>query len=388
MSKKQKKYSADFKAKVVLELLGGDQTVGQICSKYSVTSKSLLKWKKVLLANASLAFNLDKAVAEFKEEIIEKNKEVNELHRQLGKRTAELEWASKKLKSLDCDLKKDLIKSELSEVSIIRRCELLSFNRSSYYYQANQDSLKQKYDILKAIDTVYTTMPFYGYRKVHQQLREEGYRIGVNQVGRYMNELGLKAIYPTKKIRTTMANLAHKKYPYLLKDLEINKANQVWSTDITYIKVNGGFVYLAAVIDWYSKAILSYKVSNTMDSILVIDVLKQALESYGIPEIFNTDQGSQYTSHEHTQLLSKHGIQISMDGKGRATDNIAIERFWRSAKYEDIYIQEYSSIRDLKKGIVDYMEFYNHRRFHQSLGYQKPMDVYKNSINKPYKNVA
>ena len=233
-----------------------------------------------------------------------------------------------------------------------------------------------------------TEIPFYGYRKVHKQLCEDGYHIGVNRVGHYMKELGLKAIYPTKRIRTTMANIAHKKYPYLLRKLDINKANQVWSTDITYIKVDGGFVYLAAVIDWYSKVILSYKISNTMDSSLVIDVLTQALDKHGVPEIFNTDQGSQYTSHEHTQLLTNHGIQISMDGKGRATDNIAIERFWRSAKYENIYLEEYKNIRELKKGVANYMEFYNHKRFHQSLNYQKPMDVYNNSINDLYKNAA
>ncbi|QGP54538.1 putative transposase OrfB [Piscirickettsia salmonis] len=170
-----------------------------------------------------------------------------------------------------------------------------------------------------------------------------------------MNELGLKVIYPTKKVYTTLAHPEHKKYPYLLRDLEIYKPNQVWSTDITYIRLDGGFVYLAAVIDWHSKAILSHKISTTMDSSLVINVLKQALERYGTPEIFNTDQGSQYTSHDHTQLLIDRGIKISMDGKGRATDNIAIERFWRSAKYENIYLSEYANIKELKAGVTEYL---------------------------------
>jgi putative transposase len=189
-------------------------------------------------------------------------------------------------------------------------------------------------------------------------------------------ELGLKAIYPSKKVQTTLANIEHKKYPYLLREMDINKPNLVWSTDITYIRVDGGFVYMAAVIDWYSKAILSYKISNTMDSSLVIDVLDDALDKYGAPEIFNTDQGSQYTSEVHTQRLLEHGIQISMDGKGRATDNIAIERFWRSVKYENIHLSEYKNIRELKEGVAEYIEFYNNKRFHQSLGYKKPMDVY------------
>lgn len=387
MSKKQKKYSADFKAKVVLELLSGDETVAQISSKYSIISKSLLNWKKTFLANASLAFNIDSAVAEFKIEIHEKEKEVSELHRQLGKRTAELEWAAKKLKSLDFKTKKCLIKSEPNSISIVRQCELSKFNRSNYYYEQAPISA-QKLSLLKAIDEIYTEIPFYGYRKVYRQLIENGHQTGINRVRDYMLELGLKAIYPTKMVRTTLANLAHKKYPYLLRELDISKPNQVWSTDITYVRVNGGFVYLAAVIDWYSKAILSYKISNTMDESLVIHVLQEALNRYGSPDIFNTDQGSQYTSRQHTDILEERGIKISMDGKGRATDNIAIERFWRSAKYENIYIQEYQTIRELKTGVNEYIEFYNHKRFHQSLDYKKPMDVYNKGHQEPTKMAA
>lgn len=377
MIKKKRKYSADFKAKVVLELLGGDQTLAQICSKYSLVSKSVLNWKKTFLENASIAFNIDGAASGFKEELSRKEKEVNELHRQLGKRTAELEWASKKLKSLDSDIKKGLIESELDSISILRQCELFGYNRSTYYYkpsEAHSDKLR----LYSVIDDIYSEAPFYGYRKVHQQLLANGFKLGANRVLKYMNELGLKAIYPSKKVQTTLANIEHKKYPYLLREMDINKPNLVWSTDITYIRVDGGFVYMAAVIDWYSKAILSYKISNTMDSSLVIDVLDDALDKYGAPEIFNTDQGSQYTSEVHTQRLLEHGIQISMDGKGRATDNIAIERFWRSVKYENIHLSEYKSIRELKKGVAEYIEFYNNRRFHQSLKYKKPMDVYMN----------
>ena len=375
MSKKQNSYTAEFKTKVILELLAGDLTVSQLASKHSIIGKSLLNWKKVFLANASLAFNKDAAVAIIKTTVNKQEKEIDELHRQLGKRTAELEWASKKLQSLDFNKKKQLIKSELDAISLSKQCELLNFNRSSYYYEDSEPSLK-KTSILRKIDSIYTEIPFFGYRKVYQQLIEDGFEVGINQVSKYMKELGLKAIYPTKKVTTTLANLEHKKYPYLLRELDINRPNQVWSTDITYIRVDGGFVYLAAVIDWYSKAILSHKISNTMDESLVLDVLKDALDKYDKPEIFNTDQGSQYTSHSHTQLLLDNDIKISMDGKGRATDNIAIERFWRSAKYENIYIQEYKTIRELKNGVNEYIEFYNYRRFHQTLEYKKPMDIY------------
>ncbi|WP_416431014.1 IS3 family transposase [Piscirickettsia salmonis] len=358
MSQKRKKPSAEFKTKVVLEVIEGDQTLNQICSKYELVPKTVQNWKKVFLANASLAFNIDSAVAEFKDEIKTKEKEVNELHRQLGKRTAELEWAAKKLKSLDYEKRKCLIESEPKNIPVTRQCELINFNRSNCYYKSVQCT-KDKMELLRAIDRIYTETPFYGYRKVHQQLIEGGYSVGLNRVRNYMNELGLKVIYPTKKVYTTLAHPEHKKYPYLLRDLEIYKPNQVWSTDITYIRLDGGFVYLAAVIDWHSKAILSHKISTTMDSSLVINVLKQALERYGTPKIFNTDQGSQYTSHDHTQLLIDRGIKISMDGKGRATDNIAIERFWRSAKYENIYLSEYANVKELKAGVTEYIEFYN-----------------------------
>ena len=198
MSKKQKTYTAEFKTKVVLELLAGDQTVSEIASKYSLISKSIQNWKKIFLANAPLAFNADAAVAEIKSTVIEQEKKIDELHRQLGKRTAELEWASKKLQSLDFKAKSTLIKSELGGISVLKKCKLLGFNRSSYYYQPTQLA-QRKLSILREIDNIYTEIPFFGYRKVYQQLIENGFKVGVNQVANYMKELGLKIIYPTKK---------------------------------------------------------------------------------------------------------------------------------------------------------------------------------------------
>lgn len=375
---KGKRYSADFKTKIVLELLEGDKTLNQLCSEHGLVPKTVQNWKGTFLSNASLAFNIDSAVNQYKEEIKTKEAQIDDLHRQLGKRSAELEWASKKLKSLDCDNKKRLIEPKCKIIPVIRQCDILGYNRSSLYYQPTPAN-KDKSHLLRAIDLIYTECPFYGYRKVHQSLLERGFNIGMNRVRDYMRELGLKVIYPTRQIKTTLANIEHKKYPYLLRNLIIDKPNQVWSTDITYVRLNGGFVYLAAIIDWHSKAILSHKISNTMDSHLVTSVLKNAIAKYGKPEIFNTDQGSQYTSNDHTSLLLEHDIKISMDGKGRATDNIAIERFWRSAKQENIYLSEYKSMSDLRSGVAAYIDFYNTRRFHQTLDYQKPMDVYLNS---------
>ena len=197
----------------------------------------------------------------------------------------------------------------------------------------------------------------------------------------YRKKLGLKAVLAVREpLCLTQPNIAHPKYSYKLRGLDIVRANQVWSTDITYIKIAGGMVYLAAVIDWYSKAVLSWRISNTMDKALVMDVLDEALLKYGKPEIFNTDQGSQYTSYIHTQTLKDNGITISMDGKGRAADNIVIERFWRSAKVEKIYINQYNTIKELKEDIIDYIQFYNYRRFHETLDYKKPMNVYFDSL--------
>ncbi|MDQ7059217.1 MAG: IS3 family transposase [Ghiorsea sp.] len=235
-------------------------------------------------------------------------------------------------------------------------------------------------DFRRTVVDIFEEVPIYGAAKVHQQLLENGFKVSLNTVASYRQDLGLKTVLAVKQVQTTVPIQAHKKYKYKLRGLDISRANQVWSTDITYIKIGGGMVYLAAVIDWHSKAVLSHKISNTMDCTLVMDVLNQALDQYGQPEIFNTDQGSQYTSDIHTQRLKKKGIIISMDGKGRATDNICIERFWRSAKCERIYLNEYRSLTELKADVDNYIDFYNHRRFHETLQYKKPMNVYHESI--------
>lgn len=201
--------------------------------------------------------------------------------------------------------------------------------------------------------------------------------MGKNKVLKLMNLMGIQAIFPKKKKLTSIKDREHKIYPYALKDLEVYHPNHVWSGDIIYIRVHGGFMYLAAIIDWHSRAILAWKLSNSMDTALVTDILKEAIERYGKPEIFNTDQGSQYTSKQHTDLLKANKITISMNGKGRSIDNIAIERFFRTLKYDEIYINDYQNIRELRAGIDRYMDFYNFNRFHSALKYQKPMDVYQ-----------
>lgn len=382
MSRKRKHYSAEFKSKVVLELLAGDLTVAQVASKYNVTAKSLTDWKKQFLENASLAFDVSGATKAYKDEIEELKVENDALAKKLGKTTIERDWLEKKLNSsVSLNEKRLLVESGL-ELPMTRQCELLHLNRSTLYYKAKPVS---EYDLklMNRIDEIYTDISStYGYRFMHAQLLEDGFRVGVNKVNRLMNTMGIQAIFPKKRKLTSIKNHGHKVHPYLLRDLEITKPNQVWSGDITYIRTHGGFMYLAVIIDWHSRSVLSWKLSNTMDTALVTDVLKDAIDRYGTPEIFNSDQGSQYTSHEHTKLLRESGIQISMNGKGRSIDNIAVERFFRTLKYDDIYINDYQSIGKLRNGIDSYMHFYNFNRFHSALGYKKPMNVYLEGVKK------
>ncbi|MDX4037710.1 IS3 family transposase [Aliarcobacter skirrowii] len=381
--KKGQVFSAEFKTRIVLELLEGDATINQIASKHNITVKSIQNWKKQFLENAFLAFDVAGATKTYKDEIEELKEQNEQLAKALGKATVRADFAEGKLKSLDLSNKKALIDPKHKELTISEQCEILNISRSSYYYESVQYS-NQDIKIMNKIDEIYTNRSFYGYRRIHMQLKEYGFNIGVNRVLKYMNVLGVDAIFPKKKKLTSIKNHEHKIYPYLLNNIEINRPNQVWSGDITYIRTSKGFVYLAAVIDWHTKSILSWKISNSMDTFLATDVLKAAIDRYGTPEIFNTDQGSQYTSYYHTDILKQNNIKISMNGKGRSIDNITIERFFRTLKYENIYITDYQNIKELKEGISDYIHFYNFNRFHSALGYNKPMRVYLNEI----KNVA
>ncbi len=385
MSTKRRIFTAKFKTKIVLEVLKGEKTLNEIASKNNITPKNIQNWKKIFLDNAELAMEPAKAIKEYKDENLKLQSKIDDYAKIVGKMTVEKEWLEEKLQSLDLSNKKELIESKLTYISVSTQCKLIKLNPSSLYYKPIEN--KHKISLKDKINDIYEQIPIYGALKVHQQLLEDGYNISLNTVYKYRQEMGLKPILAVKPINLSIPDKQHKKYSYKLRGIDIVKANQVWSTDITYIKINGGMVYLAAIIDWYSKAVLSWKISNTMDSALTMDVLNEALSLYGKPEIFNTDQGSQYTSHIHTQTLKDNGIIISMDGKGRATDNICIERFWRSAKVERIYLNEYNTIKELKTDVKDYIDFYNHKRFHQTLNYKKPMSFYYDSLkinNKDY----
>lgn len=260
------------------------------------------------------------------------------------------------------------------ELSIRRQCELLGLSRSTYYMEPAKET-PENLELMRIIDEQHLEQPHMGRLSMTQWLKLQGYHVNIKRVRRLMDIMDLSAIYP--RPRTTLRNQEHSVYPYLLRGVKIERANQVWSTDITYIPMEQGFMYLTAVIDWYSRHVLSWRLSNTLDGTFCIDALEDAIAASAcVPEIFNTDQGVQFTSHRFIAVLKSNDIRISMDGKGRAIDNVFIERFWRSLKYEDIYLKAYATVADLHQGLARYVEFYSTKRPHQSLSGQTPASVY------------
>lgn len=275
--------------------------------------------------------------------------------------------------------KKRCIEPEHPRLSIGRQCELIGLARCSYYRASSngQESLKNL-EIMRRIDEEYTKHPFYGTRQMRNCLYRQGYKINRKRVQRLMRKMGLQSIAP--KPNTSKPRHEHKVYPYLLGSIDVTFPNQVWCSDITYIPMASGFVYLTAVMDWHSRYVLSWEISVTMDSEFCVSALERALRCYDKPAIFNTDQGAQYTGNEFTCTLKAHDIKISMDGKGRAMDNIFIERLWRSVKYEEVYLNEYQCVEQLRKALKIYFEFYNYQRPHQSFNGQTPAEVYFNQV--------
>jgi putative transposase len=257
-------------------------------------------------------------------------------------------------------------------LSVRHQCELLSLNRSGLYYAPVGESA-ENLSLMNRIDEIFTEHPYYGSRRLTAVLIREGREVNRKRIQRLMRLMGIEAVYP--KPRLTVADRQHEKYPYLLSSLEVVSPDQVWASDITYIRMHRGFMYLTAILDWYSRYVLAWRLSNTLDSSFCIEALEDAL-ALSRPEIFNSDQGSQYTSKDFTQVLKRAGVRISMDGKGRAFDNIFVERLWRSLKYEEVYLKDYEGVREAEGSIGAYFGFYNHERPHQSLGYMTPAQVY------------
>jgi putative transposase len=260
-----------------------------------------------------------------------------------------------------------------AEISVRRQCELLGVNRSGLYYEPLGES-EENLRLMRLLDEQYTRTPFYGSRRMTEWLNGEGHAVNRKRVSRLMELLGVEAVYPKPKL--SQPGEGHRIYPYLLRGVAVERVNQVWSTDITYIRMAQGFVYLVAVMDWFSRYVLSWSLSLTMEGDFCVEALKGALRR-GRPKIFNSDQGSQFTSEAFTGELADRAIEISMDGRGRCMDNIFVERLWRSLKYEEVYLKDYASVSEARAGIQGYFRFYNYERLHQSLDYRTPAEIYR-----------
>lgn len=257
------------------------------------------------------------------------------------------------------------------ELSVRRQCELVGLNRSTLYYEPAPET-PENLELMRLIDEQYTRCPFYGSRRIARWLARHGHEVNRKRVRRLMRVMGLEAIYPKPNLS---AGRGHKVYPYLLRDVPIERVNQVWSADITYLPLPSGFMYLAATIDWFSRYVIAWRLSNTLDGSFCQDMLEEAL-GRGKPEVFNTDQGVQFTAGAWTGRLESAGVAVSMDGRGRCLDNVFVERLWRSVKYEDVYLRGYERVPELEGGLRAYFGFYNTERPHQSLDYRTPAEVY------------
>ena len=283
--------------------------------------------------------------------------------------------------------RRDMIDRGHSSVSVSRQCELLDISRSSVYYSPVQDG-EYELEAMGLIDRQYLQTPFYGSRKMTASLRRQGHRVNRKRVQRLMRQMGIEAIY--RRPNTSRPDSRHKVYPYLLRGFQIDKVNQVWATDITYIPMACGFMYLVCIMDWHSRNVLSWRLSNTLEADFCVDALEEAL-SYDVPGIFNTDQGSQFTSEAFTSVLLNRGVQISMDSAGSYMDNVFVERLWRSVKYEEVYLKAYESVAEARAGLRAYLRFYNSERPHQALDYRTPAQVFeegRNQIHQPEVNVT
>nr|WP_245630293.1 IS3 family transposase [Alicyclobacillus acidiphilus] len=368
----RKHYTASFKAQVVLELLKEEKTIAQISSEYGVHVTMLHRWKNTAVENLSSVFEDEskKNTAAIQKE---HEKETSELYAKIGRLTTEVEWLKKNLASNRTRAERiAMVEHDSDKISISRQADLLSLNRTSLYYRP-ADVSEEELRLRRCIDEIYTERPVSGSRYMTAILRREGWAINRKRVVRCMRDMGIAGVSPGPNL--SKRNLAHKIYPYLLTGVKASHPNHVWSIDITYVRLKHGWMYLVAVIDWYSRYIVSWELDQTLEIDFVLKATQTAL-NHGKPEIWNSDQGSHFTSPQYTSMLKETGVRISMDGKNRAVDNIFIERFWRTLKYQEVYTKEYATPREARESIRKFIYKYNHERPHQSLRYHTPAEIY------------
>ncbi|NSL51939.1 IS3 family transposase [Bacillus sp. P2(2020)] len=375
---KRNRYTPEFKTKVVLEVLQEEQTVNEIAAKYELNPVMISRWKAEFLARASMVF--EKGTSESDKLRKEYESKQEHLEKLVGQLTVEIDWLKKNLAlNKSAKERQTMIEHDHPTITIKRQAWLLGVNRTSAYRKPKESTESaENIQIMHEIDAIYTDKPFFGYRRITATLRAKGFKVNRKRVRRLMRLMGIHGIHP----QPNLSKRLHAKYvrPYLLRGLDIQCPNHVWGVDITYIRMGKGFMYLFAIIDWFSRKVIDYELSSTLEKGFVLTCLKRAF-SRRKPAIMNSDQGSHFTNADYLELLAEHQIQVSMDGKGRATDNSRTERFFRALKYECIYLNEFENPRELRKGLARYVTFYNTDRPHQSLNYATPGKVYSQHGN-------
>ncbi|WP_171423509.1 IS3 family transposase [Acinetobacter sp. FDAARGOS_541] len=365
----RRNHSNDFKAKVALAAIKAEKTLAELSAEFDVHQNQIIDWKNQLISASSQAFDQSKAPTE-------PPIDLKKLHAKIGEQALEIDFFRRCVEETGPLQPQKLIDDSL-QISVSKQAQLLKVSRGCYYYRPKPVSASDL-KLMRCMDELHMQYPFAGSRMMRDLLNRQGHHIGRRHTRTLMKKMGINALYC--KPNLSQANQAHRKYPYLLKGLAIQRSNQVWSTDITYIPMAKGFVYLCAVIDWHSRKVLAHRVSISMEVTFCIETLNEAIEKYGRPEIFNTDQGSQFTSDAFIDVLKSNDIQISMDGKGRWVDNVMVERLWRSVKYEEVYLKAYSNVLDAKKQLNAYFEFYNLKRPHSSLDKMTPDEFYYDQL--------
>ena len=374
MSRKRRNFSAKFKSDLVIELLKGEKDLNTLATENNIQPNLLRNWKREFLNNASAVFD-DKREENLKEKLVEERKEKAEYAKKVGQLTMQVDWLKKNLKKFaDLTTRVNLVRNLLTtkELPAFVGASLLDINRTSIYYKGSpvsDDELACK----EIIDHLHTDNPTWGARQMSAQLKARGYRVGRRKARRYMNEMDIHLIYPKMNLSKRMQQA--KACPYLLRNAVIDKPNQVWSIDITYIPIKHGFLYLTAVIDWYSRCIVGWEVDDTLDTRMVLNALNKAFK-IAKPQILNSDQGCQFTSQQYIDFVKENGIRQSMDGKSRWADNIMIERWFRSFKYEEAYLTQYNNIKEARAAIKQYVHTYNFERYHSALDYHTPAEYY------------
>ena len=374
MSRSRRNFSAEFKTNLILQLLKGEKELNVLAVENDIQPNLLRNWKKEFLANASLAFD-NKREDNLREKLAEERKEKSEYAKKVGQLTMQVDWLKKNLKKLsDLTTRVNLVRnlSTTKELPVSTGANLLGINRTSVYYGGIPVS-EEELECKAVIDHLHTDNPTWGARQMSAQLKLRGYQIGRRKAGRYMREMDITPIYPKMNLSKRMKQA--KVCPYLLRNAVIDRPNQAWSIDITYIPMKHGFLYLTAIIDWYSRCIVGWDVDDTLDTTMVINACKKAFK-VAKPLIINSDQGSQFTSDKYIDFIRNSGIRQSMDGKSRWADNIMIERWFRSFKYEEAYLTEYANLKEAREAIGRYIYTYNFERCHQSIGNKRPAEVY------------